>query len=86
MQAGYNFGRTTPYVRAERASLDQTDNYFAAMISGRSYDTTSLGLRFDLTNSVALKFEAGRTTMRGVRVGGLDDRFSDFRTQFAIRF
>lgn len=86
VQAGYNFGRTTPYVRAERASLDQTDNYFATLISGRSYDTTSLGLRFDLTNSVALKFEAGRTTIRGVRAGGFDDRFNDFRTQFAIRF
>ena len=85
-QAGYNTGRVTPYVRTERASLDQRDNYFAALISGRSYNTHSLGLRFDLTTSVALKFEAGRTTYRNVRLGGLDDRFNEFRTQFAIRF
>lgn len=85
-QAGYNMGRTTPYVRAERAWLNQTDNYFAALNSGRSYDTTSLGLRFDLASNVALKFEAGRTTLRGVRVGGADDRYNEFRTQFAIRF
>ena len=41
-QVGYSLGRTTPYVRAEHTSLDQTDNYFAALISGRSYNTTSL--------------------------------------------
>ena len=86
VQAGYNTGRVTPYVRTERASLDQTDNYFALQNSGRSYQSTSLGLRFDLTNSVALKFEAGRTTLRGVKLGGGDDRFGELRTQFSIRF
>ncbi len=86
VQAGYNTGRITPYVRAERTSLDQTDNYFFFQNSGRSYSATSLGLRFDLTNSVALKFEAGRTTMRNATVFGGDDRFNEFRTQFAIRF
>jgi hypothetical protein len=85
-QAGYHTGRVTPYIRAERASLDQSDNYFAFQISGRSYRTTSLGLRFDLTNSVALKFEAGRTTLGNVLLGGGDDRFSEFRTQFSMRF
>jgi hypothetical protein len=85
-QAGYNTGRITPYVRAERASLNQADNYFAVQNSGRSYNSTSLGLRFDLTNSVALKFEAGRTTLRNVTLLGGDDRFNEFRTQFSIRF
>ncbi len=85
-QAGYNTGRFTPYIRTERTSLNQADNYFAVQTSGRSYNSTSLGLRFDLAASVALKFEAGRTTIRGVRAGGLDDRFNEFRTQFAIRF
>ena len=86
VQAGYNIGRVTPYVRTERTSLDQTDNYFALQNSGRSYNSTSLGLRFDLTNSVALKFEAGRTTLRNVTLLGNDDRFNEFRTQFSIRF
>ncbi len=86
VQAGYNTGRVTPYIRAERASLNQADNYFAMQNSGRSYHTTSLGLRFDLTNSVALKFEGGRTTLRNVKFDGSDDSFSEFRTQFAIRF
>lgn len=86
VQAGYNTGRVTPYIRAERASLDQTDNYFAFHNSGRSYHTTSLGLRFDLTSSTALKFEAGRTQLRNVKLGGGDDSFTELRTQFSIRF
>jgi hypothetical protein len=87
VQAGYNLGRVTPYARAERTSLDQTDNYFASQNSGRSYNSNSLGLRFDLTNSVALKFEAGRTTLhKVVQPGGGDDRFNEIRTQFSIRF
>lgn len=86
VQAGYNTGRVTPYIRAERASLNQADNYFAMQNSGRSYHTTSLGLRFDLTNSVALKFEGGRTTLRNVKVDRSDDSFSEFRTQLSIRF
>jgi len=86
VQAGYNTGRGTPYIRAERTSLDQTDNYFAFQNSGRSYHATSLGLRFDLTASTALKFEAGRTLMRNVKAGGGDDSFTEFRTQFSIRF
>ncbi len=86
VQAGYNTGRVTPYLRAERASLNQADNYFAFMNSGRSYNATSLGLRFDLTPSAALKFEAGRTALRSVKLGGGDDHFSEFRTQFSIRF
>ena len=86
LQAGYNTGRVTPYLRTERTSLNQADNYFAVQNSGRSYHTTSLGLRFDLTNSVALKFEAGRTTQRNVTALGGDDRFNEFRTQFSIRF
>ena len=86
VQAGYNTGRVTPYVRAERVALDQTDNYFAFQNSGRSYHATSLGLRFDLNNSTALKFEAGRTQLRNVKLGGGDDSFTELRTQFSIRF
>lgn len=85
-QVGYNLGRVTPYARAERATLDQADNYFFFQNSGRSYSTTALGLRFDLTGSVALKFEAGRTRLRNVTLLGGDDRFNEFRTQFSIRF
>lgn len=86
VQAGYNTGRVTPYARTERTSLDQGDNYFFFQNSGRSYHTSSLGLRLDLTSSVALKFEAGRTRRYGVTQSGGDDRFNEFRTQFSIRF
>ena len=85
-QVGYHIGRMTPYIRAERASLNQADNYFAFQNSGRSYNAASLGLRFDLTDSVALKFEVGRTTLHNVKLDGGDDRFSEFRSQLAMRF
>lgn len=86
VQGGYNVGRYTPYARVERTSLDQTDNYFFFQNSGRTYNTALLGLRFDLTPSAALKFEAGRSTRRNVTLSGGDDRYNEFRTQFAIRF
>lgn len=86
VQAGYNTGRVTPYIRAERASLNALDNYFAFQNSGHSYHAAALGLRFDLTGTSALKFELGRTTLRNVKPGGGDDSYSEFRTQFSIRF
>ena len=85
-QVGYNTGRVTPYARYEKATLDQTDNYFAFLNSGRAYNTGSLGLRFDLTNSVALKFEAARSSIRNVTIFGTNNHYNEFRTQFAIRF
>ena len=53
-QGGYLIDRYTPYVRYERASLDQTDHYFAQQINGRSYSRGSLGLRYDLSSTAAL--------------------------------
>ena len=85
-QAGYAVNRFTPYGRYERAALDQTDNYFAAQNSGRSYHRAALGVRYDLSNTAALKFEASRMTLHNSLIGGGDDRFNELRAQFAIRF
>ena len=85
-QLAYDTGAVTPYLRVERAKLDQTDNYFAMQNSGRSYSSAAIGLRIDLSPTAALKFEAGRTNLRNVLLGGGNDRFGELRTQFSVRF
>jgi hypothetical protein len=84
-QAGYTFANLwTPYLRWEKASLDQGDNYFAAQESGRSYKAAVAGVRYDLNPNAALKLEFARTDETqsdGSSVHGNGARF-----QFAVRF
>ena len=82
VQAGRTFGRWTPYARGERASLDQTDAYFAQQADGGSYDRGVAGLRFDLDPRAALKLEANHTRLTDRVVSS----FSEVRLQWAIRF
>jgi hypothetical protein len=81
-QVGRTVGAWTPYVRYELAALDQADDYFALMASGRSYRRGLFGLRFDIDprSTVKLEFNATRLTDR------LVDRFHESRIQYAIRF
>jgi len=44
---GYRVERWTPFVRLEKAALNQADNYFAALATGRAYSRQALGLRYD---------------------------------------
>lgn len=82
--AGYRLNEQwTPFVRLEKANLDQTDNYFLAQHSGRSYDRQSLGVRYNLSDSSALKLELGKTTEQ--QPGG-EFKFNEARVQFAVRF
>ena len=60
-QAGFRINQVTPFVRYEKASLDQADRYFADQESGRSYERQSLGVRYDLNHQVALKAEYGHS-------------------------
>ena len=57
LQVATTFNRLTPYVRVERTILDQTDNYFRVQASGQSYARQALGLRYNLDQRAALKFE-----------------------------
>jgi len=82
LQAGYAFGRWTPYARVERASLDQADNYFAQQASGQSYDRGAIGLRFDVDARSALKVELNRTRFTDRATA----RVNEARAQYAIRF
>ncbi len=83
-QAGRSFGKFTPYVRWESALLDQLDGYFGDLAApiGSSYRRYAGGLRYDLTSSTALKFEADRTHYldRGL------DSYNEYRAQVAVRF
>ena len=81
-QMGRRLERWTPYVRLERAALNQADNYFARLATGRAYSRQASGLRYDLTPNSALKMELNHTvseaTPRAV--------FNQLLTQWAIRF
>lgn len=85
-QAGYNFGAWTPYGRFEKTNLDQTDNYFLHQASGRSYKKAVVGLRFDVDSKSAIKLELASTHKSDLGAGEPDDKFSEVRAQYAIRF
>ena len=72
----------TPYYRWEKADLDQSDAYFAAQESGRSYQRHVFGLRYNLNANTALKVEGNRTR----EFLGEEKSYSEMRAQFAIRF
>lgn len=82
VQLAYRAGLWTPYARYERSDFDQTDNYFAALQYGGSYDREALGARFDLDLTSALKFEVAQTrfTDRTQR------EYDEALVQYAIRF
>lgn len=83
LQVGKTIGaKLTPFVRFEKASLDQGDNYFLSQDSGRSYARQALGLRYDLNPKAALKMEVNRTDES--RDGG--QKYNEAQLQFAIRF
>ena len=84
-QLAYNIGDWTPFVRAERAKLDQTDNYFGVLTGGRSYQRVSGGLRYDVAPSAALKFEFLGTRKEDLGPG-VTDSYSELLLQYAIRF
>lgn len=82
VQLAWRLALATPYVRYERAVLDQTDNYFSLQNSGASYYRTAIGLRFDLDIKSALKFEVARTK----NTDRLIDQWTDAMLDYAIRF
>ncbi|HXA35418.1 MAG TPA: hypothetical protein VNW26_03720 [Steroidobacteraceae bacterium] len=81
-QVGYRFPTFIPYVRYERAHLDQTDQYFAQQMTGGSYYRTAAGFRHDLNQKVAVKFEVANTHYTDRIIGD----FNEFLSQLAIRF
>lgn len=81
VQMGRRVERWTPYVRLEKATLNQADNYFAALATGRAYSRQALGLRYDLTQNTALKMELNHTVSEAMPTV----IFNQLLTQWAIR-
>jgi hypothetical protein len=82
LQLAWRLPLVSPYVRYERAVLDQSDEFFALQNNGMSYYRGALGLRFDLDAASALKFEVGRTK----NTDRLIDQWTDAMLDYAIRF
>lgn len=83
-QAGYTLGAAwTPFVRLEKAVLDQGDHYFLGQTQGGSYQRQALGLHYRLNPLAALKLEFTHTReeQRPSRA-----RANDVRLQLAVRF
>ena len=82
LQFAYRGPFGVPYVRYERAALQQADPYFAQQLFGASYWRAAAGLRFDIDLKTALKLELANThiTDRAPR------EYNDALAQYAIRF
>lgn len=90
VQLAYRARWGLPYVRYERASLDQQDLYFAELQFGASYYRSAVGVRFDLNARSSLKFEVASTHTTDYRAGdiayGLPEDYNEVLGQYAIRF
>jgi hypothetical protein len=82
LQLGWRLAVATPYVRYERALLDQEDNFFALQRDGMSYAREALGVRFDIDFKSALKFEFGHTKYTDRSMA----QWNDALLQYSIRF
>ncbi|MDB6086992.1 MAG: hypothetical protein JWN43_4873, partial [Gammaproteobacteria bacterium] len=82
LQLAWRLPIATPYIRYERAVLDQNDSFFALQLSGTSYYRTAMGLRFDLDLKSALKLEIARTR----NTDRLIETWNDAMLDYAIRF
>lgn len=84
-QVGKSFNDWMPYIRLEKAVLNQNDNYFASQASGQSYARQSLGVRYNLNQNAALKFELldSKFDTRGTEAA---KSFNSVLAQYAIGF
>ena len=79
LQIGKSLNDWTPYMRLERAALNQQDNYFRSQLSGQSYARQSLGLRYNLNQNAALKLELLNSNF----MGEVDRTAVNYRSVFA---
>lgn len=57
LQVAKTFNDVTPYLRVEKTVLSQLDNYFSMQDNGQSYARQALGVKYNLNDKSALKFE-----------------------------
>jgi hypothetical protein len=82
VHVGRTFGAWTPYVRYERAALDQSDAYFSSLVGGQSYRRAMLGVRYDIDPRSSLKLEFDHTRY----ADRLLESYRESRIQYGIRF
>ena len=94
-QFAYRARWGVPYIRYERAMLDQTDPYFNEQTFGASYYRSALGVRFDINAKSSIKFEVAHTRntdrpSTDYRPSdaeiGLPQQFNEILAQYAVRF
>jgi hypothetical protein len=85
LQVGREINRMTPFVRLERAILNQNDNYFGDQETGRAYSREAIGLSYRLNQKAALKFELLNSKFEADAIRGTG-RFNSILAQYAIRF
>jgi hypothetical protein len=85
LQIGRSFNDLTPYVRFERTVFNQLDNYFSMQASGQSYARQALGLRYNLNQKAALKFELLNSSFKE-ELGRTSLGYRSFIAQYAIGF
>lgn len=85
LQVGKSFNDLTPYVRFEKTVLNQLDNYFGMQASGQSYTRQALGLRYNLNQKAALKFELLNSSFKA-ESGRTADNYRSLFAQYAIGF
>jgi len=95
-QFGYRASWGVPYIRYERAMLDQSDPYFNEQTFGASYYRSALGVRFDINAKASIKFEIAHTRNTDDRPAtdyrpsdaeiGLPQQFNEILAQYAVRF
>jgi hypothetical protein len=95
-QFAYRARWGVPYIRYERAMLDQTDPYFNEQTFGASYYRSALGVRFDVNARSSIKFEVAHTRNTDVRPAtdyrpsdaeiGLPQQYDEILAQYAVRF
>lgn len=76
----------TPYVRLEKATLDQKDLYFSSQEYGVSYSRQALGVRYTLNPKAAVKLEINHTKEGRTPLSGLGSEYSLAKFQYAILF
>ena len=82
VQVARTIDNFTPYVRLEKADLDQMDNYFNQQASGQSYRKGAAGVKYDLNLKSVIKVELSHTNL----VDRTLENYNEIRTQYAIRF
>lgn len=75
----------TPFIRLEKAVLNQQDNYFGGQETARAYSRQAIGLSYNLNQKTALKLELLKSKFEVDAVRGTNS-INSILAQYAIRF